>query len=135
MKVGRKSLAKIVADKARHESAKSEARAVAAYLLTEKRTGELGSLLRDVQAVWADEGYVEVIATSAHELSATAKRDIEDQARALYPEAKHVLVTPQLDPAVIGGVRLEVVAYQLDLTTKAMLNRFKTAALARKDEL
>jgi F0F1-type ATP synthase delta subunit len=98
---------------------------IAAYLLEAGRTGELESLLRDVMQYRADHGIVEVIAVSAHDLTAATKTDIEKQIRGLYPEAKQIIVTPQRDETVVGGVRLELANEQLDLTVRAKLNRFK----------
>ena len=98
---------------------------IAAYLMAERRTAELDSLLRDIMQYRADHGIVEVIATSAHRLDALAKKDIEAQVRALYRSAKRVIITPQHDDSVIGGVRLELANQQLDLSVRNKLNRFK----------
>ena len=98
---------------------------IAAYLMAERRTTELDSLLRDIMQFRADHGIVEVIATSAHVLDALAKKDIEAQIRELYPTAKQVVITPQHDDSVIGGVRLELANQQLDLSVRNKLNRFK----------
>lgn len=106
------------------------AREVAAYLLSEGRTGELESIMRDVQADWADAGIVEVIASSAHPLTAATKADIKRQAARLYPAAKRVIVTERRDPAVIGGVRLDFADRQLDLSVEAKLNKFKQLTTA-----
>ena len=98
---------------------------IAAYLMAERRTTELDSLLRDIMQFRADHGIVEVIATSAHVLDALAKKDIEAQIRELYPTAKQVVITSQHDDSVIGGVRLELANQQLDLSVRNKLNRFK----------
>ncbi len=111
-------------------------REVAAYLLTEGRTAELDSIVRDVQADWAEAGIVEVIASSAHPLTASIKADIKAQMRGLYPKAKQIIVTEAHDPDVIGGVRLNMAGQQLDLSVQAKLNKFKqltaTGSMERK---
>lgn len=106
---------------------------VAAYLLSERRVSELDSILRDVQADWADAGYIEVIATSAHPLTDAIKAGITRQVKGLYPEAKQVIITEVNDPEVIGGVRLNLPNQQFDLTVEAKLNKFKQLTAAGKD--
>jgi F0F1-type ATP synthase delta subunit len=104
---------------------KPYAREIAAYLLAEKRVGQLDSLLRDVQADWAKQGYVEALAHTAHPLSTATKADIAAQVQTLYPDARKVVVTEVLDPAIIGGVQISLANQQLDLSVEAKLNRFK----------
>jgi F-type H+-transporting ATPase subunit delta len=113
---------------------KSYSKEVAAYLLTERRTSELNSVLRDVQQDWASDGYVEVLASSAHELTAAVKSDISKQIKQLYPQADKIVVTEVHDPEVIGGVRLRLANQQLDLSVEAKLNKFKQLAAAGKEK-
>lgn len=101
------------------------AKQVAAYLLAEGRVSELDSVLRDVQAGWAEAGHVEVLATSAHELTPAVRSDIQAQVKRLYPAAKQIIVTEVHDPEIIGGVRLSLANQQLDLSVEAKLNKFK----------
>lgn len=100
-------------------------REIAAYLLDENRTGELDSLLRDLVARRAEQGVVEVTTVSAHELSSATRQDIERQVRERYPNAKKVILNERVDPEQVGGVRLELVDSQLDLTVRSKLNQFK----------
>jgi F0F1-type ATP synthase delta subunit len=94
-------------------------------LLSEGRAQELNSVLRDVQVDWAESGYVEVLAASAHPLTTAVRADIERQVKTLYPNAKQIVVTEVPDPDVIGGVRLSLANQQLDLSVEAKLNKFK----------
>jgi F0F1-type ATP synthase delta subunit len=112
---------------------KKYAKEVAAYLLEEGRVSELDSVLRDVQADWAEAGYVEVLAASAHELTAAIRADIQKQVKRLYPAAKQIIVTEVHDPEVIGGVRLSLANRQLDLSVEAKLNKFKQLTTLGKD--
>ncbi|HVW23549.1 MAG TPA: F0F1 ATP synthase subunit delta [Candidatus Saccharimonadales bacterium] len=125
MKAPRTRIASVVADRSLKGSDKRLSREVAAYLLDERRVNELDSLLRDIQADWAEQGYVEVLAASAHELSSATLSEIKSQVKELYPAAKQIIVTPVHDPSVIGGVRLRLAEQQLDLSVEAKLNRFK----------
>ncbi|HSX45643.1 MAG TPA: F0F1 ATP synthase subunit delta [Candidatus Saccharimonadia bacterium] len=134
MKTPRSRISGFVADQTlKGASARKLSRQLAAYLLAERRTSELDSILRDVQADWAEAGYVEVIASSAHPLTAGVKADIQKQIKKLYPDAKRVNVTEEYDPEVIGGVRLNLANRQLDLSVEAKLNQFKQLTLSGKE--
>ena len=133
MKTSRLQLSRLIARQTLAEQPNNLAKQVAAYLISEHRTGELASLMRDVQAERAEHGYVEVVAHCAHELSEGVRRDIEAEARQLFPAARHVTVTEQLEPDLIGGVRLEIVDRQLDLSTRGQLQKFKMLAARGKE--
>ncbi len=134
MKQSRTSLAHVVADKTlKRGVSRIYSKQLAAYLLSERRTGELNSLMRDVQADWAADGHIEVIASSAHPLTAAIKAMITKQIKQLYPGAKQIIVTEAYDPAIIGGVRLSLANQQLDLSIEAKLHRFKQLVTAGKD--
>jgi F0F1-type ATP synthase delta subunit len=134
MKAPRNRISKAIADRTlKGDSDKKLAKEVAAYLLAERRTAELNSVLRDVQADWAEAGYVDVIATSASPLTAATKADIDKQVKQLFPSAKQIIVTEERDPKVIGGVRLSLANQQLDLSIEAKLNKFKQLTLSGKE--
>lgn len=134
MKTPRVRIADVVADQTLQQgSSKEFAQKLAAYLLSERRVGELGSLLRDVQADWAKKGYVEILARSAYPLTDNVKSDIEQRIRPLFPAASKVVVTEVIDPDVIGGVQIQLADRQLDLSVEAKLNTFKQLTGAGKD--
>jgi len=135
MQVPRTRIAGAIVDRTLNNGTadKAYAREIAAYLLAEGRVDELDSLLRDVQAEWAERGYVEVLARSAHPLSERVKEDIARRIRSLYPDAKKVVVTEIADPSVVGGVRLLLAERQLDLSVEAKINKFKQLTGAGKD--
>jgi F-type H+-transporting ATPase subunit delta len=134
MKTSRSKIASTIADTTlKNGSSKEYAKEIAAYLLSEGRVGEVDSLLRDVQSLWAEQGYVEVLARTAHALSDAEKAEIKEQVGALYPAAKQVVVTEVSDPEVIGGVRLSLANQQLDLSVEAKLNKFKQLTAAGKE--
>src|SRR4051812_45582224 len=101
------------------------AREIAAYLLSERRVNQLNSVIRDVQADWAEAGHVEVIAASAHPLSEEVRAEIKQQVGKQYPNAEQIMIIEKFDPAVIGGVRLELPNQELDLSVEAKLSKFK----------
>jgi F0F1-type ATP synthase delta subunit len=134
MKASRTRLAHTVADKTLKQGAsKRYSRELAAYLLSEGRVGELDSLLRDIQADWAEAGHVEVIARSAHPLTPTVRREIERRVKQVYPKARKIVINEVTDPAIVGGVRLNLPNQQLDLSIRTKLNQFKQLAIAGKD--
>lgn len=109
----------------RVSNSKKLAAQVAAYLLETNQTASLESLLRDVMAYRAEHGVVEARAVSAHELSGEVRRQIRLILQDQYPAMKESLVDSEIDPAVIGGVRIELPGEQLDATVAAKLNLFK----------
>lgn len=125
MKTPRSQVAKVIAAKLDGTSERVLASEVAAYLLAEDRTGELDSLARDLVAVRADSGIVEVTAVSVYKLAGTALADIEARVSSLYPSAKKIIINQRLDSAQVGGVRLEFPSAQLDLSVRQKLNKFK----------
>ncbi len=127
MKTPRRKIAALLAERslAAGADAGKLSREIAAYLLQTGRTGELSSLLRDVQQLRAEHGVVEVMAATAHDLSAGARKDIEAFVMQLYPDAKQIIISEVRDEDVIGGVRLELANQQLDLSVRGKLNRFK----------
>jgi F0F1-type ATP synthase delta subunit len=134
MKTPRTRIAGVIADRTLKKGmSKRLSREVAAYLLNERRVNELDSVLRDVQADWAEAGYVEVIASSAHGLTAGNKAAITKRIKQLYPQAKWIIITEVYDPEVIGGVRLNLPDRQLDLSVQAKLNKFKQLTSAPGD--
>ncbi len=134
MKASRTRLAKLVAERTLKQGvSKRFDKEVAAYLLSEGRVNELDSLLRDVQADWAEAGHVEVIARSAYPLTATVKADIRREVKKVHPDAKQVVINEVTDPDIVGGVRLNLPNRQLDLSIRSKLNRFKQSVTAGKE--
>ncbi len=133
MKASRKRIAKVVVDHMQKDDlSQSYIRAIASFLLSEKRTGELSSLLRDIQAARAEAGFVEVIAASAYPLSAEATQSVRAQVEKLYPSAQQIVVSQKSDPRLIGGVKVSLSESQLDFTIAAKLNKFKQLTTAGK---
>jgi F0F1-type ATP synthase delta subunit len=125
MKTPRTIIARIITDKLGKQSPKRLSHEVAAYLLENNRVGELDSLLRDVQQQRADVGMVEAVAVSAHPLTDKVRSDIKAQVKAAVPSAKSIIISEQLDPDMVGGVKIELANQQLDLSIRSKLNKFK----------
>lgn len=129
MAFSRSKLARYIADTvdSKNKSA-GLAKDVAAYLIDTGKTVELNSLLRDVAEERAiSKGFLEVTAISAFELNAAEKQEIEKVARKQYPRVKKVIIRTEIDKSVVGGVRLLLPHYQLDLSIRTKLNRLANA--------
>jgi F0F1-type ATP synthase delta subunit len=123
MRVSRTTLARTLANKLGDANIAKE---TAAYLMSERRTQELESLLRDLQQYQADKnGIVELTSHSAHPLSTDERNEVERLIRSLYPAAKKVIITEVSAPDLLGGLRLELANQQLDLSVRSKLNQFK----------
>lgn len=134
MKQPRSKIAHTIADRTvKGGSTKAITKQVAAYLLAERRVNDLDSIMRDVQQDWADKGYVEVLAASAHPITASIKTDIAKEIKRYYPDAKDIIVTEVHDADIIGGVQLSLSNQQLDMSVEAKLNKFKQLTTAGKD--
>lgn len=100
---------------------------VAAYLLEERRLGDLGAILRDVERqLLQTENKLYVRVSSAHALSTEAIASIR-QTFADQTKAKHIIIEQTINPDVIGGVRCETAEQRLDLTVRRQLQRLKGA--------
>lgn len=132
-KLPRHQIAQVLAERSLGRiDAKAFSDHIAAYLLAEGRTAELEPLLRDIMQYRADHGIVEVVAVSAHPLSAAVRGDIERQVNAAVPGAKQIIISEELQPDLVGGVRLELPNQQFDLSVRAKLSRFKQLTTAGK---
>ena len=130
MKSSRHQLARVIAGMTvAGQLTSAQARALAAYVLTAKQTDQLAPLMRDVTALWTAQGRLEVQVVSARKLSATVLRDIRLKAKQLYPDVKHITIAVSYEPNMIGGARITIGDYQLDLSVHDRLARFKSLAL------
>lgn len=120
--VTRKDIARVVAVQlAAGKSSKTIAKQLAHYLVTERRSGELEAIIRDVQSIREEkEGITEATVTSAFPLATQTKTHIKK----LLP-GKTVIMNETLDPDVIGGVRIEAGSVLIDATLKRQLEQLK----------
>jgi F0F1-type ATP synthase delta subunit len=105
---------------------KQLAREIAAYLLIERRTAELESIMRDIMQYRQDHGALEADVISAHDVSNAALADVKHLLQEAYPHAKTITLTHRLDSSVIGGLKVDLPNEQLDMTIRAKLSKFKT---------
>jgi len=126
MKLPRGQLSDVLAKKSlAAPDAKKFAKDAAAYLLEVGRVSELPSILRDIQEDWAESGHVVAEIYSAFPLDAIVKKDIHAQVSRIYPNAKKILLSDQIDLSVVSGLRIELPNRLLDLSVDAKIRRFK----------
>jgi F0F1-type ATP synthase delta subunit len=130
-KLPRKELARLLAERSQTSTTAQLSLEIAAYLLTEKRTGELESILRDIMEYRAEQGVLEAKTTSAHALNDEIRQDIRDQLGKFYPNAKQFILDEELDEQVTAGVRLTMANQQFDATVRTKLNHFKQLAIGK----
>ena len=136
MKLARHRIAKALAERSLSGTAdgltNGLAKEIAAYLMAERRTGDLNSLMRDVMQLRAEQGIVEVVAVTAYPLTPEVVTNIQKTIKEAVPTAKTVIVTERHDDDVVGGVRLEMANEQLDLSIRNKLNRLTQLTTAGK---
>ncbi len=120
-KASRRDIAQVILKKSQTLSGKKLASEIAAYVIAERRTSELDAILREVNKLRNEQsGIVEATVTSAHPWSAT-KKEIKK-----ILNHDNLVINEVVDPAVIGGVRVETSEKSLDLTVRNRLNKLKT---------
>ena len=96
---------------------------VAAYLIATKRTREADLTVRAIEDVLAGRGTVVARVTTAHPLDEQLRREIT----ALV--GGNVSIDEIVDPAVVGGVRIETPGKLLDATVKRKLLALRQAKM------
>ncbi len=114
----------IVARLQKRQNQRELARQIAAFLIAERRSGDLEPLMRDVMAVrYQQTGVLEAAVTSAFPLTPAAKKQIT----AILP-TDNLVINETIDPAVIGGVRIEAGSTLIDATIQRQLETIKQGA-------
>lgn len=104
------------------ESTGAIAQSLAEYIVLEGRTRELESILRHMDDYVASEyGLREVQVASAHELTDTVRRSVV----ALFSGDGTVRLHEELDPDLVGGIRLRAQDRVLDVSVKTQLRQMK----------
>jgi len=113
-RISRRKLANYVVDAIEHGSGADEAIAeLAAYLIETKRTREAELVVRSIEDTLAEHGTVIAHVSSAHPLEASVNETIQ---RLLNASTLHL--TKEVDPSLIGGIRVEAPGKRLDATVK-----------------
>ncbi len=117
----RKDIARAVVSLSEKHPGKRLSEMLAAYLVQNRRSGELDSIMREVMRQReTNNGTVEITATSAFKLNDATKKAIST-----LLGAENTIINEVINPEMLGGVRLETSEKQLDLTVRNRLNRLK----------
>lgn len=115
----RSQVAKYVADNLEHNRKKA-LQAASAWLLESGRKRQAGYLAQDVAKEMASRGYVLTKVTSARPLTNTVMDDIAKLVKE-KTGAERVEIETNIDPEVIGGVRVETPFNTMDETLRHKL--------------
>lgn len=99
---------------------KALAKEIAAYIVAERRSADLGAIMREVARLRSQSGIVEATVTTARPLSDNVRSSIKQ-----LLNSDQAVINEVIDKTVIGGVRIEANEYYLDLTVRNRLNRLK----------
>lgn len=103
------------------KDSKQLAKAIAAYLQDTRQTKDVGSILRDIEAMRLNkDGILEVHVTSARPVSDTTLKSI----KALF-DAKIIIIHEEHDPSLLGGVKVRAHDQRLDYSVRTRLQRLK----------
>jgi F0F1-type ATP synthase delta subunit len=108
-------------------SAPALAQQLAAYLLDERRSRDMPTVLRAIDEELARRGSAQVVITSTHEVSEETKKQLAELLGVKDPVFSEVI-----DTSVIGGVKARSGETEIDLTVRARLNNFKTKIVNQK---
>lgn len=124
-KLSRRKIAQFVADRATSKKQLTAAiEQVAGYLVDSRRVREATLVVRAIEDELAARGSVIATVTTAHPLDATLRTTIEK-----LISAKELSLREQVDPEVIGGVRIETPGSKLDATIQTKLLALSRAKL------
>lgn len=119
-KISRRKLARFVAEQLQAGQADDVIKQAAAYMIETKQKHSIDLLVRDVEDILADSGTFVADITSARKLS----QEETDVIKQLLG-AKKLHVRENIDPSVLGGVKIETAGKRLDATLKHKLDVLK----------
>ena len=100
---------------------------LAAYLIDAKRTRELPSLMRKIEAELEKRGTQQVVITSAHAVSEEIKMQL-----ASLLGSKNPVFSTSIEPEMIGGVKARSGETEIDLTVRRKLMHFQQSIMSQE---
>ena len=94
---------------------------LAAWLKDSKHSRQATYLVQDIAKILAENGYMYVTVTTAHELSPATHQSIEDFLKEQYGNTVQLEVNEVVNPKIIGGIHLDTPHGSLDATVKSKL--------------
>jgi F0F1-type ATP synthase delta subunit len=93
---------------------------IAAFLLEERRSREITTVMRAIEEELAMRGSAQITITAAHAVSEETKKQLAE-----LLEVKNPVYTEIIDESVIGGVKARSGETEIDLTVRGRLSNFK----------
>lgn len=125
LRLSRRKIATYAADQLLAGASKKEVlRFVAAYLIEAKRTREQILIVREIEDIFALRGYVVADVTSAYPLSVALKDEIKELVKADTLQLREIV-----DPAVLGGMKIDVPGKRFDGTIRRKLTALRAKQL------
>ena len=124
--ISRRDLSRYIANELREGSRTKIINELAAYLIDTRRVNELDLIMRDVDHELLMAGHVNATVTSARELSDAIKQQVE-KLLLRQTSASTVNLGTNIDPTVIGGIKLDAPGRGMDKTIAHQLNTLRTA--------
>lgn len=127
-KASRRVLARTVATKILVEPARAThwLQVTAAYLTEHNRTKDVDLVLNDIaRELYEQSGHLLVDVTSARPLTDAVRREVAQSIKDATG-AKHVELTEQVDPSLLGGLIARTPDAQLDLSVRTKLKQLAT---------
>lgn len=125
VRLSRRKIAEFVVDKVQAGATVKEALLpVAAYLVSVRRTRECELIVREVEAVLAENGHVVADVVTAHSMTDQMQQAVRD-----LVDADDVQIRATIDPAVLGGVLVQLPGKRLDGTIRHKLTLLRAQQL------
>lgn len=124
----RRVLARIIAAKLVAEPSRQThwMRALAAYLVEQKRIGEANLIIHDIEhELYDQDGQLLVHVTSARPLADSVRTELKKLMQE-QTKAKRVVLTEKTDAALIGGLIARSADAELDASVRTTLNQLAT---------
>ena len=128
VKFSRRVLARTIASKLVAEPSRQAhwIKALAAYLVEQNRTNEAELVINDIlHELYEQDGQLLVNVTSARPLSDSLRTQLK-HLLAEQTKAKHVTLTEQTDPNLLGGLVARTTDAELDASVRTKLNQLAT---------
>jgi F0F1-type ATP synthase delta subunit len=127
VRLSRRKITGYIADQlALGKPAKKLIRELAAYLVSARRTKELDLIVRDIEYELTKRGIVLARVTTAFDLQAATRSAVTKLIKE-RTNAKNIELEQYIDPAVLGGFKIDLPGLKMDATIAHRLNVLRTS--------
>lgn len=123
MKISRSQLAEYLIE----SNDKNAIQMVAAYLVENGRSKEVGLVIREVESKLSKTGRVVARVESARKLEADLQRQVIALIKNQSSDVQSVEIINEIDPSLLGGVVIRTPGSEVDLSIRHKLNKLKSA--------